>query len=263
MAAVTSPQIVRRGTYRLKVAGVRAVALAVLIGVWLYARRPGGVSPLILPRIRDVAREFVTFLHTRELYKALGVTLVEIVIAFVIAAVLGVAVAFWAARTDVRARVVEPLLVWGYLVPHILFYPIIILFFGVGMPSKVAYAASSAIFPIGFNCLRAFRGVDPKLIGVGRAYGASPRQLDRQIKLPAAVPLASAGLRIGAALAMVTVVTAEMISSTKGLGYLLKFYSQSFNPAKSYAIILVILVVVGVLQVGISRLFRQRDHSGR
>ena len=224
---------------------------------------PVASPPVILPRVQDVLNEFVHFIGASEVYQALGVTMVEILISLVIAAVVGIGLAFWAARTDLRAKVVEPLLVWGYLVPHILFYPIIILLFGVDVPSKVAYAASSAVFPIGFNCLRAFRGVDPKFISVGRAYGASPRQMDRQIKLPASVPLAAAGLRIGAALTMVTVISAEMISSTNGLGYLLKFYSQSFNTEKAYAIILMIILVVGIFQLAIGKLLPRPESDAR
>jgi NitT/TauT family transport system permease protein len=130
------------------------------------------------------------------------------------------------------------------------------------MSSKIAYAASSAFFPIAFNCLRAFRGVDPKYVAVGRAYGASPRQMDWQIKFRASVPMAAAGLRIGCALTMVTVLVAEMLSATNGLGYLLKFYSQSFNTARSYAIILVILLVVGAFHFLISKLL-PKNMEGR
>lgn len=250
-----STQVVTsRVSHRVRVRIVQLGTLAAAVVAWLWAQGPGDVSPIILPRLNEVITEFIKFVESPEVYRAIAVTMSEILVALVIAAVLGFVVAFWAARTDFRSKVVEPLLVWGYLVPHVLFYPMIILWFGIGSPSKVVYAASSAVFPIAFNCLRAFRGVDPKFVNVGRAYGASARQMDWQIKLRASIPLAAAGLRIGAALCMVTVIVAEMLSSTDGLGYLLKYYAQSFNTARSSAIIAVILIVVGIFQFGVKKL---------
>jgi ABC-type nitrate/sulfonate/bicarbonate transport system permease component len=238
----------------LKVRGLQLLATAGIVLAWLYGQGPGDVSPIILPELWAVVEAFAEFLISPEIYEAIGITMMEIFVSLAIAGVLGFLIGFWGARSELRAGVLEPLLVWGYLVPHVLFYPLIILWFGIDTPSKIVYAASSAVFPIAFNCLRAFRRVDPRFISVGRAYGATPRQMDWLIKLRASVPVAGAGLRIGAALCMVTVIVAEMLASTGGLGYLLKFYAQSFSTARSYAIILVVLLVVGVFQFAIKRL---------
>ena len=240
-------------SHRLKVLGLRVAAVAAILGVWLYSVGPGGVSPLILPPPGRVLAAMIDFFTDRRLYGAIGITMLEILASLLIAATLGFGIGFWGARTERRAAVLEPLLVWGYLVPHILFYPLLILWFGVGVPSKIAYSASSAVLPIAFNCLRGFRRVDPKYVNVGRAFGATARQLDWTIKLRAGLPMAAAGLRLGAALAMITVIVAEMLASTRGLGYLLKLYSQSFNAARSFAITLIILVVVGIFLFVINR----------
>jgi ABC-type nitrate/sulfonate/bicarbonate transport system permease component len=241
-------------TYALKVQGLRLAAVATVLGVWWYAVGPGGVSPLILPPPERVVAAVIEFLTSRRLYDAIAVTMSEILISLLIAGTLGFLIGFWGARSERRAGVLEPLLVWGYLVPHILFYPLLILWFGVGIPSKIAYSASSAVLPIAFNCLRGFRRVDPKYVSVGRAYGASPRQLDWLIKLRAGIPMAAAGLRLGAALAMITVIVAEMLASTQGLGYLLKLYAQSFSAARSFAVTFIILGVVAIFLFIINRL---------
>lgn len=241
-------------SHTVKVQASRAAALVAVFGAWYYAVGPGGVSSLILPPPQRVLASMVDFLSDSRLYGAIGITMFEILVSLLIAASIGFGLGFWGARTERRAAVLEPLLVWGYLVPHILFYPLLILWFGVGVPSKIAYSASSAVLPIAFNCLRGFRRIDPKYISVGRAFGASPRQLDWSIKLRAGIPMAAAGLRLGAALAMITVIVAEMLASTRGLGYLLKLYSQSFNAARSFAITLIILVVVAMFLFVINRL---------
>lgn len=244
----------RLSVYWLKVQAARIIALGAGLGYWLYAVGPGGASPLVLPEPLDVWREFAGLVRDSAVYSAALYTFVEIAIAFSIASVVGVTVGFVGARSRLSASVLEPMLVWGYLVPHILFYPLIILWFGIGPESKIVYAASSAIFPIGYNCLKGFRTVEPKYMLVGRAFGASPRQIDMHIKLRAGLPVAAAGLRIGAALTMITIIVAEMLASTNGLGFLIRAYSQSFLTARMYAMIVVVLCVVAVYHVIVGKL---------
>lgn len=246
----------------LMVNGLRVGALAMAVGWWLYSNGPGDVSRLILPDVGDVIRAFFGFLTDGEVYEALRITITEIFVALLLASVAGFAVGFWGARSDVRVGVLEPLLVWGYLIPTILFYPLFILWFGIGTSSKIAYAAQAAFFPIAFNSLRGFRGVDHRYINVGRAFGASPAQLDWIIKLRAGLPVAAAGLRLGAALCMITVIVAEMLASQGGLGYLLTFYAASFSTAKTFALIGVLLLVVGVFHAIVNRLLPE-DRSTR
>lgn len=236
---------------------LRALAVVVFFGSWLYLQGPGDVSPLILPPLANVVREFWGFLSSRELYGHAGVTFVEMLTAFTLATVTGLGVGFWGARSQLRARVLEPLLVWGYLVPTIMFYPLFLLWFGFGMTSKIGYAAVSAFFPIAFNSLRGFARVDERYVKVGRAFGASPRQLDGMIKFRAGLPMAAAGVKIGAALTMITVIVAEMLGSARGLGYLIQYYSQSFVAARTYAVIAVVLLIVGVFYIVLTKLLRE------
>lgn len=264
--AVTAVPVDRRwrpDTHKMKVIALRLAALGALYGAWLYAIGPGDISPLILPEPGKVVEAIWGFLRSAELYAAIRVTMFAILTSLVLASVFGFLIGFWGARTPRRASVVEPLLVWGYLVPHILFYPLLVLWFGVGVSSKIAYSATSAVLPIAFNCLRAFRTVDAKYVNVGRAFGASPHQLDLLIKLRAGIPMAAAGLRLGAALAMITVVVAEMLSSTQGLGYMLKLYSQSFATAKALALTFIIVGVVGIFLLIIDRVLPKPMEKGR
>lgn len=253
----------RFNAHKAKVLALRLAALGGLYGFWLYLVGPGEISPLILPEPGKVVDAIWNFLKDGDLYANLRVTMFAIMVSLVLATVFGFMIGFWGARSTRRAAVVEPLLVWGYLVPHILFYPLLVLWFGVGVSSKIAYSATSAVLPIAFNCLRAFRTVDAKYVTVGRAFGASAHQLDLLIKLRAGIPMAAAGLRLGAALAMITVVVAEMLSSTQGLGYMLKLYSQSFATAKSVALTFIILAVVGIFLFFIDKVLPKPIEDGR
>ena len=241
----------------LSVLALRVGACIVFFGGWLYLQGPGGVSRAILPTLQQVWSELLAFLSTSAGYHAMLVTLGEVVAALVIAVTLGFAVGFWGARKGLRAGVLEPLLIWGYLVPTILFYPLFLLWLGFGVSSKVGYAAVSAFFPIAYNCIRAYQRVDARYIQVGRAFGATPRQLDWQIKFRGGLPLAAAGLKLGVAQAIVSVIVAEMLGSSQGLGYLIQRHSQSFRIPSLYATIVIVLIVVGILHTVVKLLLRE------
>lgn len=232
---------------------LRVLTVAVGIGLWLYANGPGGVSILLLPKLGNVIDQFRSLLGSSEHWRDVLTTLSEILIAGAIAATAGMVVGFAVSRSRFRTAVVEPLLAWGYMVPLILFYPVFILWFGVGMWSKIGYAAVSAFFPIAYNSVRAFSGVDPRYLRVGVAFGASRAQIDTLIKFRAAIPVVAAGLRIGAATTFITVIVAEMLASQQGLGYELSQTSQTFERSTSFAVIVFVLVMAGVFQFLVSR----------
>ena len=96
---------------------------------------------------------------------------------------------FLGSRTALRARVYEPVLAWGYMVPHVMFYPLFLLWAGVGMGSKILFAAVAGFFPIAINTLRGSRASTARSSAPGARSGASKLQLDWMVKLGAALPM--------------------------------------------------------------------------
>ncbi|MCW2609120.1 MAG: NitT/TauT family transport system permease protein [Actinomycetota bacterium] len=244
-----------------KVWALRAALGVALFGSWVYATGPGEVSPVLLPRLELVWRALVGFVQESKTWEHVGVTLFEIGIAFLGSIVAGILVGFACSRTPLRAKVSEPLLAWGYMAPLVLFYPLFILWFGVGIWSKILYGVVSGFFPIAFNSLRGFQAVDERYLRVARAFGASPGQTDRLVKVRAALPMVLAGVRIGAALNIITVILAEMLAAERGLGYELAYASQTLQVPRVFAIIVVLLCVVALLQLLIQRFAKTRHEA--
>lgn len=245
---------------------VWVLRIAVVMGIvaaWWYATGPGGTSRLILPPLDEVVASIADELGDRALYTNTLFTLSEIVAAFFLAATLGVLAGLICARGEVRARIWEPLLIWGYLAPSVLFFPLFILWFGADATSKILFGAASAFFPIAYNTLRGLRTVDPMYLRLGKAFNASHLQSDFIIKLPAALPLITVGLRIGAATALITVVLGEMLAATQGIAFELARSSQMYNSARTYALMLVVLVLVVVLQKIVQTMLKPRWESSR
>lgn len=232
----------------LKVWSLRLLLPVAIIGVWLYAAGPGGVSTLILPLPGDVFREFVNLFSAGYIGNALLVTAVEILGALIIAAILGLTVGFYLARKDLRALATEPMLAWAYMFPIVLLYPVFLLWMGVGISSKIAYAAVAGVIPIAYNTLRGLRVVDPKYIRVGRAFGASSLQVDWHINIGAARPMILSGLRIGVSVILIGVILAELIGSNAGLGFELKRATGTLANSRTYALMFFLIGVTSIIQ---------------
>lgn len=235
------------------------VAPLVLIGaLWVWATREGGVSPILLPKVDAVLSELWEMLRGGAIYANVWVTTQEIVLAFIIALVLGMLTGLLASRTRLRALVIEGPLAWGYMVPNVLFYPLFILWAGVGMTSKVVFAALAGFFPIAMNTLAGFRTTDHKLVTMATAFGATESQVERAVKFGGALPMILAGVRIGAALTIINVILAEMLAAQAGLGYELTRSSQTLQIARLYALIIFLAVFVSVINRLIEARFRQQ-----
>ncbi|MER7006928.1 ABC transporter permease [Dactylosporangium sp. NPDC000555] len=245
-------------THRLRVWGLRLALVTVIVALWLFANRPGGISPLILPELGKVAQSFVDLVITPDTWRQAGITVFEMVVAFSIAAVVGLGTGFALSRNRISSRTAEPLFAWGYLFPFVLLYPLFLLWVGVGIQSKIAYAATGAFFPIAYNTIRGLRSIDERYLKVGKAFGASAFQMDIDVKLGAARPMILSGLRIGSSIVTISVVLAELLGSNAGLGHEIEQASSRFQIANSYAVVVLLIVIAAVLQAGLERLLKPR-----
>jgi ABC-type nitrate/sulfonate/bicarbonate transport system permease component len=230
----------------------------IVIGAWIYATTIGGVSRLILPGIPVVAEAFFSLIVDPGIWLQAGVTVFEMLAGFAIAAAAGLSAGFLLSRGPIPARAAEPLLAWGYMFPLALLYPLFLLWVGVGVESKILYAALGAFFPIAYNTIRGLRSVDRKYLEVGRAYGASRLQIDVNIKFGAARPMILSGLRIGSSIVTIYVVLAELLGSNLGLGHEIERAASRLQTPDSYATVILLIIVTVVLQQVMERFLRAK-----
>src|SRR5207237_7559876 len=133
---------------------------------------------------------------TNEFWSSLRVTLSSIAAAYAMACVLGIFSGWLVTRSQLLTRALEPLVSGIFAIPITLFFPLFILFFGIGPWSKIAYGAVYGFFPITLNTIAALAHVDRRLIDAGRAMGFTRMGILRHVLLPAAVPVILSGLRI-------------------------------------------------------------------
>lgn len=153
---------------------------------------------------------------------------------------MGVPFAAAMARSTFVRNLFEPMFFFGYPVPKIALFPIFTYIFGIGSPSKVAFAFLECLYPIVVTAYLGFRAIPLPLIWTAENMGARRATLLRRVVLPAALPSIFTGLRIALPISIIVIVLTEMIGDFRGLGYYISVSSTRFEFADVYAAILVI-----------------------
>jgi NitT/TauT family transport system permease protein/taurine transport system permease protein len=233
----------------------RAVAIIVILGCWEAARRFNLVGPLLLASPSEIGLALIG--SWSDYLGALRFTVSEIALAVVIAWTLGIGTGVLAGMIPFFGATAGPLLSSLFAIPLITWYPLFMVWFGIGIKSKIAYAVVSGFFPIAINTMIGVRGLDPRYMLFGRAIGCSRPQMVLRILIPMAMPTIVAGLRIGTALIVIGVIVAEMLASLGGLGYLISYYRSIYETAHVYLGILLALACALVANWCLSRIERR------
>jgi ABC-type nitrate/sulfonate/bicarbonate transport system permease component len=240
---------------------VQVTFLLALIVLWYLAATRWHVSPLLLPNPVPVWGDFLDILRTGEFLGDLRVTLTELAAAFAISASCGVITGYFISRSQYRIRVFEPLFAGIYSIPIILFLPLYILFFGLGLASKIALGATISFFPIALNTIAGFGYVDRVFVVAARSMGASNYQMFRHVLLPAALPIILTGMRIGFTVALLSIIGSEAIASLAGLGHRIVNLAEAMEMTRMFAYIAFVVAIAAILNMLVSSLERRAKRS--
>jgi NitT/TauT family transport system permease protein len=156
-------------------------------------------------------------------------TLFEAVAGFLLGAIPAAALPFLLRRLPMMTAIVDPFMVGGYGAPKLALAPLFILWFGIGIESKVALVAITVFFIVYFSALAGVRALDARLVQMAQVAGASERAVARHIVFPGAVPYIFTGFRIAMPYSIGGAVIAELISANRGLGYLIQLGAMNFD----------------------------------
>jgi NitT/TauT family transport system permease protein len=184
-------------------------------------------------------------------------TLLIFVVGYLTAALVGIPFGLVMGGVRVFGSAVEPYVDALSAMPRVAFIPLIIVFLGLGYQAKIVVVFLGAVMPIVINTYAGVLSCDGELIEMARSAGASDLQIFEKIMFPAALPYITAGLRIGASLALINTVVAELYTAVKGLGGLLSVYGNSFRMAP-YFVVVFVLGAIGVAVMQSLRLVERR-----
>jgi putative riboflavin transport system permease protein len=222
------------------------LAFILFVVAWKAIVLVGGLPPFILPPPEAVAERFVSAWLDGTVWPHFITTLVEIALGLAVGVALALIAGYGLARSVLFERLASPYLVAAQAIPILALAPLLVLWFGNGLASKVVICAVIVFFPVAIATMVGIRSVDPRLLELGRSLRATDRQILSTVEIPAALPSIFGGLRVGVTLAVVGAVVGEWAGASRGLAVLLNLARGSLFDIPLMFATLVTIALVGV-----------------
>src|SRR3954449_3962635 len=226
-----------------RIAMVRVALIAALLAGWEALARSGLLFRDVVPTLGAIAGAVVTLVTQSAFYVNLGWTIGEVALALAIGGAPGLMVGLLLGANRFLGRAYESYLYYLGPTPKIIFFPVMIMWFGVGPGSKVAMGAISCFFPMALNIAGGMREIDKVLLRVGRSFRANTWQMVTKIYLPAMRHPMINGMRLGLGVALIGTLLAETKLSNRGIGFLVIQAYSIFNMPQMYALLIVLFVL--------------------
>jgi NitT/TauT family transport system permease protein len=251
---------------RLKAAGYPLITFVVLLAAWLFASDVKHVPDYLLPSPRAVVAVLYQGYVEGTMWPHFAYTLESTVLGYLLGCSVAIVLGAVLAESKTFERFVYPYIIAIQSLPKVALAPLIIVWLGFGLSSKVVMVALVCFFPLFVNTLAGIRQTDPELIDLMRAFSGSRLRTFFRVKLPAAAGHIFAGLQIAVALGLIGAVVAEFVASTQGLGYLIKSSSTTLQVNVMFAALISLAVIgtVGSNLVGLAHglvVFWERDST--
>jgi len=231
------------------------IAVAFL-STWQVLVTTGKLDKFFFSRPSDIAARIVTWLKTGSIWPHLLVTLEEAALAFAIGAGAGIVCGFALARSPKLGALADPFIRLLNALPRVVLAPIFLLWFGLGIWSKVALGVTVVFFIVFFNTHQGVRDVDKSVVDNARMLGASEWQLTRHVLIPSALTWVFSSLHISIGFAVIAVVVGEYLGASRGVGYLISQAEGVFDTTGVFAGMAVLSASVLLVGLGVNRLER-------
>jgi NitT/TauT family transport system permease protein len=242
-----------RGTW-LSVLGWRVAIVVVGLSAWEFASGRL-IKPFWISSPSEIFWQLAAWVASGELWLHVEVTLTETVLGFVFGAVAGIAVGLALGLNRRLAAVLDPFIVAFYSLPKIALAPLFILWFGVGLTSKVVLAMFVVFFLVFYNTYAGVLAVEQELVDVLRLMGGSRWQIVRKVILPSALIWIFTGMKSSVPYALIGAVVGEMMASNKGLGYLIQAAAGQYDTGGVFAALFVLMLIA----TGLHELLKQSE----
>jgi NitT/TauT family transport system permease protein len=238
-----------RGT----IVALQLLTFVVLVGAWEIGTRTLFLDPFFFSKPSDIGLKIVEWLTGTAIWEHLFTTLVEAMLAFLIGTLFGIAFGLAFARVELLAAVFDPYIRILNALPRVILAPIFLLWFGLGIASKVALGVSLVFFVVFFNTYQGVREVDLVILNNARMLQASDRQLLRHVYLPSAMAWIFSSLHTSIGFALVGAVVGEYMGAARGIGYLVAQAQGVFDTTGVMAGLILTSAVVLCIDLAINR----------
>ena len=236
---------------------LRLMLIAVTLAVWEALVRLLDVPAFILPTPSSIFTALYRGIASALYLNHIGITLAETLIGFVVGTVLAFALGIAVALSRSIEYFLYPFIVMFQAMPKVALAPLIIVWFGLGLTSKVVNAALVAFFPLMVNTIVGLRSAEEEKVDLMRSLAASRWQVFWMLRLPNAMPYIFAGLEIAMIFALIGAIVAEFVGAQSGLGMLIQSMNFTMDVAGQFSILFV-LAILGLVLNGVIIIARRR-----
>ena len=239
--------------------GLGALSFVIILLTWELAVRAGWLNPFFTSQPTAIASALIRSSQSGDLARSVRVSLVEFGAGFGSAIAVGLGVGALAGWFRPVEDALHPFIWFVYSAPLIAFYPLFVLWLGLGAATVIAISFLLSVTPIIVNTISGIRQVNPTLVLAARSFGAGPRDLLLKVVLPASVPMIAAGLRLGVGRALTGVVIAELFVPSGGIGSSIAYHAGLLRTTDMLAALMVIVVLGVMCTQGVSAVAARFD----
>jgi NitT/TauT family transport system permease protein len=233
--------------------------ISILLGIlaWEVIVRVSGLPKFILPSPMDVWARLLRSLADGSLLLHTGYTLIEIILGLFFGVTFATVIGWLLAKSRSLEKILSPYLVASQAIPIVAIAPLLILWFGSGITSKVLICALIVFFPVLVNTIVGIRAVPATLYDLMNSVRATRWQILFKLELPASLPVLLGGLRIGATLSVIGAIVGELVDAKNGLGFLLKVGDFQYDTSMVFVAVFM-LVSLALMLYGMVTLLEKR-----
>lgn len=216
---------------------------AIILIIWHFATKSGELSAIVLPSPTAILSNFFKQLDSGQLQKDISSSIICVLKGYAIGSVLGIGFGIAAGIFERFQKFFTVIFDGVRQIPGIAWFPLIILWFGIGDLSKIILVANGAFFPVLINTIEGVRNTDKSYLDLVRLYKVNTADIILKIYLPSSLPFVFTGLKLGASRAWMSVVAAEMLGASSGLGYRISNSQQLMQSD----VLIVDIIIIGIL----------------
>jgi NitT/TauT family transport system permease protein len=235
------------------------VLVSLLVGLlaWYLITRYSGIPNFILPSPLSVWTRFLRALNDGSLLYHTGITLIEVLLGLLVGVIFATIVGYLLAKSRSLEKVLSPYLVASQAIPVVAIAPLLVIWLGNGILSKVVVCALIVFFPVLVNTIVGVRAVPTAMYDLMNSLHASRSQILWKVEVPASLPVFLGGLRIGATLSVIGAIVGELVSAEKGLGFLLQLGDFQYDTPMVFVAVFA-LITLALMLYGLVTLLEKR-----
>ena len=215
--------------------------------IWEFAAWQWPTVARLISQPTEIVQGIIEVMVNGTIWQHFQATLTEMAVGYVIGAVIGVALGFLFGRVKLLGDIFNPYITLFNGIPKVALAPVFVIWFGIGLMSKIAIILTMVFFVVFINTFAGLRSVNEEYVTIVRLMGATKWQVVREVFLPATLPFIIVGLRAGIPFSVIGAVVGEFIAATKGLGYFINYHQGTYDTNGIFVGVMILAILVVVL----------------